>query len=169
VIPDLAKWEDWSVMDRLFELYKTANDKNSWVRVPVVNYLRACPLPKAKDLLNQCEKIDPAAVRRANMFPGAVPAPAAEKSSQAVPQTPPLPVAAAEPQPMPTGGSGMLAMNRPPLPPADAGEQMASALNQGVSQAAAARKTPPTAANLWAILGVPGMVGAALLLVQWSV
>src|SRR5205814_924590 len=77
VIPDLAKWEDWSVMDRLFELYKTANDKNSWVRVPVVNYLRACPLPKAKELLDQCEKIDPSAVRRANMFPGAAPAPAA--------------------------------------------------------------------------------------------
>src|SRR5947208_9014776 len=85
VIPDLAKWEDWSVMDKLFELYKSANDKNSWVRVPVVNYLRACPLPKAKDLLNECEKIDPSAVRRANMFPGAVPAPTAEKSSQVMP------------------------------------------------------------------------------------
>jgi hypothetical protein len=167
VIPDLAKWEDWSVMDKLFELYKSANDKNSWVRVPVVNYLRACPLPKAKELLDQCEKIDPAAVRRANMFPGAVPAPAAEKSSQAAPQSPPSPVAAAEPQPMP--GGSMLAMNRPPLPPADAGEQMASSLNQGVTQAAAVRKTPLKAANLWAILGVPGMVGAALLLVQWSV
>src|SRR5262245_2066408 len=84
VIPDLAKWEDWSVMDRLFELYKTANDKNSWVRVPVVNYLRACPLPKAKELLDQCEKIDPAAVKRANtFFPGtpAAPAPSADKSS----------------------------------------------------------------------------------------
>jgi hypothetical protein len=167
VIPDLAKWEDWSVMDRLFELYKSATDKNSWVRVPVVNYLRACPLPKAKELLNECEKIDPAAVRRANMFPGAVPTPAAEKASQIAPQAP-VPVAVTEPQPMPTGGA-MLAMNSPPVPPADAEEQMASSLNVGVSPAAAVRKTPPETANLWAILGVPGMLGAALLLVQWSV
>src|SRR5437868_2009938 len=72
VIPDLAKWEDWTVMDKLFDLYKNANEKNSWVRVPVVNYLRACPLPKAKELLVECEKIDPAAVKRANtFFPGA--------------------------------------------------------------------------------------------------
>jgi hypothetical protein len=168
VIPDLAKWEDWSVMDRLFELYKTATDKNSWVRVPVVNYLRACPLPKAKELLDQCEKIDPSAVRRANMFPGAVPAPAAEKSSQAAPPTPPSPIASVEPQPMPTSGT-MLAMSRPPLPPVDAGEQMANGLNEGVSQAAAVRKTPLSPANPWVLLGVPGMVGAALLLVQWSV
>jgi hypothetical protein len=167
VIPDLAKWEDWSVMDKLFELFKTANDKNSWVRVPVVNYLRSCPLPKAKELLNECEKIDPAAVRRANMFPSAVPAPAAEKSSQLEPAASLRPVAAIEPQPMPMGGA-MLAMSGPPAPPADSGEQIASALNQGVSLAVAVRKTPAPSPNLAAILGVPWGVGAALLLVQWS-
>lgn len=68
VIPDLAKWEDWAVMDRLFDLYKTADPKNSWVRVPVVNYLRTCPLPKAKELLKECERIDPAAVQRSKTF-----------------------------------------------------------------------------------------------------
>src|SRR5438067_1562168 len=85
VIPDLAKWEDWTVMDKLFDLYKTANDKNSWVRVPVVNYLRTCSLPKAKDLLKDCEKIDPAAVKRANtFFPGApsAPLPTPDKASR---------------------------------------------------------------------------------------
>ncbi len=46
---------------------------------------------------------------------------------------------------------------------------MASSLNEGVSPAAAVRKTPAAATNLWTLLGVPGMVGAALLLVQWSV
>ena len=51
VIPDLANWEDWAAMDRLVDLFKTADEKNSWVRVPVINYLRACPLPKAKELL----------------------------------------------------------------------------------------------------------------------
>ncbi len=48
VIPDLARWEDWSVMDRLVELFKTSDEESSWVRVPVINYLRACPLPEAQ-------------------------------------------------------------------------------------------------------------------------
>ena len=169
VIPDLAKWEDWDVMDKLFDLYKNANDKNSWVRVPVVNYLRACPLPKAKELLTECEKIDPAAVKRANtFFPGtpAAPAPSADKSSHSTPTVPSSAIAA-EPRLLPEGAP--LAMNSPPVPPADDNQQIAAALNQGVSQAAAARKTPPAPANLWVILGVPWSVGVVLLLAQWSV
>lgn len=77
VIPDLARWEDWTAMDKLFDLYKNADEKTSWVRVPVVNYLRACPLAKAKELLKECEKIDPQSVKRANtFFPTPSPAPA---------------------------------------------------------------------------------------------
>ena len=57
VIPDLARWEDWGAIDKLMELYKAADDKSSWVRVPVVNYLRTCPLPRAKDMLKECEKM----------------------------------------------------------------------------------------------------------------
>ena len=68
VIPDLARWEDWSVMDQLVKLFKTADEKTSWVRVPVINYLRACPLPEAKQHLTALEKIDPDAVRRASTF-----------------------------------------------------------------------------------------------------
>ena len=68
VIPDLAKWEDWAAIDQLFGLYKNADPKHSWVRVPVVNYLRSCPLPKAKELLKECERIDPAAVERSKTF-----------------------------------------------------------------------------------------------------
>ena len=68
VIPDLARFEDWAAIDKLFDLYKKADEKTSWVRVPVVNYLRVCPLPKAKNLLKECEKIDPQAYKRANTF-----------------------------------------------------------------------------------------------------
>lgn len=68
VIPDLARWEDWSVMDRLVEMFKTADEKTSWIRVPVVNYLRACPLPEAKAHLDELAKLDPDAIRRANTF-----------------------------------------------------------------------------------------------------
>lgn len=68
VIPDLARWEDWSVVERLVQLFKDADMESSWVRVPVINYLRACPLPKAKDYIDELEKIDPDAVKRANTF-----------------------------------------------------------------------------------------------------
>ncbi len=68
VIPDLARWGDWSQVDRLTELFKSSTDETSWVRVPVVNYLRACPLPEAKDRLAELEKIDPKAVKRAKTF-----------------------------------------------------------------------------------------------------
>jgi len=177
VIPDLAKWEDWTVMDRLFELYKTANEKNSWVRVPVVNYLRACPLPKAKELLAECEKIDPAAVKRANtFFPGApaAPAPSPEKASQVAPPAP-LP-AVADAHPMPSEGAALAdagqirsgVVSAPlPVPPADDAKELAMALNEGVQPAAALRKDAPRA-NLWAVLGVPWGVGLALLIAQWS-
>jgi hypothetical protein len=68
VIPDLARWEDWSVMDRVVKLFKEANEESSWVRVPVVQYLRVCPLPEAKDYIAELTKIDPDAVKRANSF-----------------------------------------------------------------------------------------------------
>jgi|GEM_PF-669027 len=76
VIPDLARWSDWSQIERLTELFKKSDDDNSWVRVPVVNYLRACPLPEAKEKLKELEKIDPKAVKRAaTFFPIPSPAP----------------------------------------------------------------------------------------------
>ncbi|MEZ6088637.1 MAG: hypothetical protein R3C05_11535 [Pirellulaceae bacterium] len=68
VIPDLARWGDWSQIDSLVELFKSADAGNNWVRVPVINYLRACPLPEAAAALKELEEVDPAAVRRANTF-----------------------------------------------------------------------------------------------------
>jgi hypothetical protein len=82
VIPDLARWEDWGCMDKMVELFKTADEKSTWVRVPVINYLRACPKPEAKKHIEELEKVDPAAVKRANtFFPfGGSPAPAPAKN-----------------------------------------------------------------------------------------
>ncbi len=68
VIPDLARWEDWSVMERLVQLFKDADETSSWVRVPVINFLRACPEPKAKEYIDELAKIDPDAVKRASHF-----------------------------------------------------------------------------------------------------
>jgi hypothetical protein len=75
VIPDLANGEDWSATEELFELFKTADERSTWVKVPVINYLRKCPLDRAKELLKECEKLDPAAVKRAStIFPEPAPA-----------------------------------------------------------------------------------------------
>jgi hypothetical protein len=173
VIPDLARWEDWDAMDQLMELYRTADEKNSWVRVPVVNYLRGCPLPRAKELLKECEKIDPAAVKRANTFFPTTPAaatPEASKASQnkGVESAEGL---AGSPMGGPVGEEVATAavpgdaFTSQPIPPAD--EELV-ALNEGAAPAAALKKTPAPEANLWAILGVPWAVGLALVALQWS-
>lgn len=172
VIPDLAKWEDWSVMDKLFDLYKNANEKNSWVRVPVINYLRSCPLPKAKELLAECEKIDPAAVKRANTFfptGPAAPAPPAEKASRLGPRPAGMEFPHGSTDALASAGLPQSGSVGPPLPPADEGEQLVAAINPGVERPAALKKTVAApAANLWAILGVSWGVGLVLLAAQWS-
>lgn len=70
VIADLARWEDWSVMDRLVAIFKDAQADNIFVREPVVNYLRACPLPEAAAAVEELRIIDPEAVRRAATLAG---------------------------------------------------------------------------------------------------
>jgi hypothetical protein len=70
IIPDLARWEDWTVMERLVEMFKNADDETNWLRVPVITYLRACPKPEAKTYIEELAKIDPDAVRRADFFIG---------------------------------------------------------------------------------------------------
>ena len=64
-VMDLARWQDWTVMDRLVALFKSPDPETaSWVRIPVINYLRACPLPKAKEYIEELRKIDPQAVEQ---------------------------------------------------------------------------------------------------------
>jgi hypothetical protein len=70
VIADLARWEDWSVIDRLVTIFKEAKQDNIFVREPIVNYLRACPLPEAAAAVEELATIDPEAVRRAATLAG---------------------------------------------------------------------------------------------------
>lgn len=55
-------------MDRLVRLFKDADEKTSWVRVPIINYLRACPKPEAKKYIEELKEVDPDAVKRASTF-----------------------------------------------------------------------------------------------------
>lgn len=86
VIPDLARWEDWQSMDRLVKLFKQSDDDSGWVRVPVINFLRACPLPAAKEHLKELAKLDPESMKRADSFfplGGATTQPAADEKKPA--------------------------------------------------------------------------------------
>ena len=69
VIPDLARWEDWSVVDRLVQMFKDSNtDDTRWVRTPIISYLQACPLEEAKAHIAELREIDPTAAKRADML-----------------------------------------------------------------------------------------------------
>ena len=68
IIPDLARWEDWSQLDRLVAMFKSADAKTTYVRMPIINYVRACPLPAAKQALEEFQQIDPEAVKRSLTF-----------------------------------------------------------------------------------------------------
>jgi hypothetical protein len=70
VILDLSRWEDWSVLDRLVQMFKTADEK-SYVRQPVVTYLTvASEQPgdvgrRAATALKELEDFDPDTVKQA--------------------------------------------------------------------------------------------------------
>jgi hypothetical protein len=70
VILDLSRWEDWSVLDQLAEMFK-ASDAKSYVRQPVVTYLTVASEqpgdvgPRATAALAELEALDPDSVKRA--------------------------------------------------------------------------------------------------------
>jgi len=70
VIPDLARWEDWSVVDRLEELFQRTDKTPQYVKIPIINYFRVCPTPESALALERCKQLDPSSVRRAEaIFP----------------------------------------------------------------------------------------------------
>ena len=129
VIPDLARWQDWSAVERLVALFKEANEESSWVRVPVVNYLRACPKPEAKKYLAELAKIDPDAVKRANsFFPLGAASPTKTSADKAVDKkTEDANSSSPKKSDKPAGAkSAPSAESGANLTPADAGDQLAA-------------------------------------------
>jgi len=70
VIPDLARWEDWTAFDILEQLFFDADEDTSFVRIPIINYMRLCPHPNASAVFTQMEKVDPNSARRAALMSG---------------------------------------------------------------------------------------------------
>jgi hypothetical protein len=70
VIPDLTRWEDWQVMDRLVTMFKTS-DTDGWIRQPVISYLVVAAEQtgdvgtRAEQALTELEQLDPKTVERA--------------------------------------------------------------------------------------------------------
>ena len=81
-VANLARWEDWSVMDRLMVLYGQENYQNRSVKKAIVRYLMvaakkknqsgkgpdAATMKKARQLLNKLRNEDPATVKSAERF-----------------------------------------------------------------------------------------------------
>jgi len=73
VIPDLARWEDWSILDRLVRMFKES-EKDAWIRQPVISYLLvAGEQPgevgtKANQALDELAELDPQGVKRARSY-----------------------------------------------------------------------------------------------------
>ncbi len=152
VIPDLARWEDWSVLDRLVTMFKEADPTNNWLRVPIVQYVMACPKPEAKEKLEELRAIDPDAVRRASFFsdfgfgdgPVSATTPAANASDES-------PVSLAAP-----GPSETLVVHRPTLAAEfDASEPKATT---AVEQAGSLGVGPPSVGRSMATEPAPSRV-----------
>ena len=70
VILDLSRWEDWSVLDQMVEMFKTSDEKG-YVRQPVVSYLTVASEQqgdvgkRATAAIEELEKLDPETVKTA--------------------------------------------------------------------------------------------------------
>ncbi len=166
VIPDMARWEDWSQVERLVKLFKEADSKSSWVRVPIINFLRACPNPEAKPHLAELAKIDPEAVKRAETFfpfGGGSGGPPSEIATAESPAESPAEPTAEPESPAPEAGTG----SQP--------ETAASAAASAEKPAASAAKLPilhRTASNHLnplAYLAVFWIAGGVFFVAQWAI
>jgi hypothetical protein len=65
IIADLARWEHWTAIAKLRKLFDEADPETTFVRTPIINFLRSCPLPEAATELAHMQTVDPKAYRRA--------------------------------------------------------------------------------------------------------
>jgi hypothetical protein len=173
VVADLARWQDWSVVGRLVGIFKDATADNIFVREPIVNYLRACPLPEAAAAITELEKIDPEAVRRAATLAGlaglalpaggAAPPPTAAGAAATTASTATVATAPAGDQGQP---SSLAARIAPVIADEDGGEPpapgaVATVEHSGPSPALSPRNERP-AAWKWALWAVVVLLVAVL-------
>jgi hypothetical protein len=158
VIADLARWQDWSVVEKLARIFKDAQTDNIFVREPIVNYLRACPLPEAAAAVKELEKIDPEACRRAATLAGLAGAIAAAPASSAADEDDDDPGSGAPPIGVATEDDAALAGRVAPVIGAEEG-------NEPPAEKMAAPTGPPPAAAKVAAARWKWLVWAAVVAV----
>ena len=67
-VNELAHRKDWASTDRVVEVFKAATQDQQYIRISVVNFLRACPEAAAKMRLQELNELDPTAVKLAHTF-----------------------------------------------------------------------------------------------------
>lgn len=60
VLRDLALWEDWAALPQVLPLLELPA-KQMFIRIAAIRYLRSCPLPEAREKLDQLRQQDPKA------------------------------------------------------------------------------------------------------------
>ena len=68
VIEDLARWGDWTVMEKLVKRFKELDEESNWQRVPIIAYMLECPRPEAAKHLEELKEIDQEAFERASFY-----------------------------------------------------------------------------------------------------
>jgi len=74
VIRDLARWEDWTVLDKLVEMFRKAEGPTIWIRDPVVQYVQVAMEEEGKvgqratEAFAELKEIDAKAVERATAY-----------------------------------------------------------------------------------------------------
>ncbi len=68
VIADLARWKDWTQVDRLVAVFEESKPDDRLLRVAIVHYLQACPTEQGHEALRYVHEIDPDSVQRASQF-----------------------------------------------------------------------------------------------------
>lgn len=72
VVSDLARWQQWKYCKALLDLYNKSEKDELRLRLPIINYLRVCPLPEAQEALEAIRVNEPLNYRRAQtLFPQA--------------------------------------------------------------------------------------------------
>jgi hypothetical protein len=64
IIADLARWEHWTVISKLRKLFLDVDPETTFVRTPIITFMRSCPLPEAAEELDRMREEDPKAYRR---------------------------------------------------------------------------------------------------------
>jgi len=182
VILDLSRWEDWSVLDRLVEMFKTADKRNVYVRQPIVTYLTVASEqpgdvgPRATAALAELERLDPKTVEQARSLMAFGALGRARASSNATGATRPADPAATDA----TQGFAATAADEEtdvtgipdPASYGDGGVASASAAQVSAKKASTppvAEATSPPELNRLLIVGVPLAAAVILMGIYWLI